>query len=958
MSWPAQSGNKIRQTYIQGFLDISGGDVTIRNKGSLYVGNNIDICGNISIGGNSRIIGNSIIEGNIDIKNNSTILANSSIQGNSSVQGNSTISGNLLVNSNTKLRGNLVIGNNISSSVNYLFDLSYNNSSIQSIPAPSFFINNNLEITNQTQNLVFQNDSYTALSSSNALNAFNAFNGSTTNSWNSSANYNVSGAHNGNSQTFYLDNDTTYTINGEWLQISLPYYLTLTSFSIASISSNSPKYFYIFGSNQLDNTPWIYIYDNYGTILTNPFQSNYSINYTPDNSLPFKNFRLVVNSTYNTTSVKINQFNLFGIPSVNQEKIPNVFWWNYGNSTYDLLDSSFSSIDTSTYVPGLSNSSLYLRGNNYLVLPKISLYNCSGFSICFWIKFNTIDIINPGKIFELNTIDGQGPNAQISLDTSFNIYKNNNDKQFINFIPTVNTWYHISICHSSITNSIIFYMNGFKNQQIDGIIFSYSDYFINYLGRTNASTVNTNNLYISDYRIYNSNLTSFQINAIYNTNKTINTNNLLSYHFNDAYFGSNMNIYNDVSMNGNLNIVSGNIITSGSTATANIFTTNTGKISLGTNSGNIFVGKTGSGTVFFNNDISMNGKINVVSGNIYTTDSIANIFTSNAGKISLGTSSGNIFIGENSSTGTVFFNNDISMNGKINIVSGNIYTTGSTADIFTSNEDKISLGTSSDNIFVGKAGSGSVFFNNDISMNGKINVVSGNIYTTGSTADIFTSNTGDINIGTNSDNIFVGKNQGKVILRNSASDISMTYFYNGDLYLPSGNNYSGGRIYIYNDETNLTGWAGGIFINKCEIYSPSIKNNLGSALKGLTINGCDSNGNITTRNVCINDNLICSNTVSAVSFNATSDYRIKENIREIPYTVDNLKPIHYTNKNTKKDDIGLIAHELQEIIPFLVTGEKDGIETQTINYIGLIGVLIKEIQDLKKRVSILEETQK
>jgi hypothetical protein len=51
----------------------------------------------------------------------------------------------------------------------------------------------------------------------------------------------------------------------------------------------------------------------------------------------------------------------------------------------------------------------------------------------------------------------------------------------------------------------------------------------------------------------------------------------------------------------------------------------------------------------------------------------------------------------------------------------------------------------------------------------------------------------------------------------------------------------------------------------------------------------------------------------------------------------------------------LIAHELQEYYPFLVEGEKDGEQTQSVNYIGLIGVLIKEIQELKKRVLDLEK---
>ena len=54
-------------------------------------------------------------------------------------------------------------------------------------------------------------------------------------------------------------------------------------------------------------------------------------------------------------------------------------------------------------------------------------------------------------------------------------------------------------------------------------------------------------------------------------------------------------------------------------------------------------------------------------------------------------------------------------------------------------------------------------------------------------------------------------------------------------------------------------------------------------------------------------------------------------------------------------DIGLIAHELQEHYPFLVNGEQDGDKLQKINYIGLVGILIKEIQELKKRVSLLEK---
>ena len=99
--------------------------------------------------------------------------------------------------------------------------------------------------------------------------------------------------------------------------------------------------------------------------------------------------------------------------------------------------------------------------------------------------------------------------------------------------------------------------------------------------------------------------------------------------------------------------------------------------------------------------------------------------------------------------------------------------------------------------------------------------------------------------------------------------------------------------------------------------------------------------------------------VTATSFPTSSDYRIKENIvnlKETNYTVDNLRPLHYYNKNTNKEDIGFIAHEVQEDFPFLVTGEKDGKDNQSLNYTGLIGVLVKEIQELKESNRILQET--
>jgi hypothetical protein len=95
-----------------------------------------------------------------------------------------------------------------------------------------------------------------------------------------------------------------------------------------------------------------------------------------------------------------------------------------------------------------------------------------------------------------------------------------------------------------------------------------------------------------------------------------------------------------------------------------------------------------------------------------------------------------------------------------------------------------------------------------------------------------------------------------------------------------------------------------------------------------------------------------SGTVQAVSYNATSDYRLKENVSPLDslFNVDKLSPVTYTLKGSGKQDIGFIAHEVQELYPFLVNGVKDGPNTQSINYNGFIGILTKEIKDLKAKV--------
>jgi hypothetical protein len=99
--------------------------------------------------------------------------------------------------------------------------------------------------------------------------------------------------------------------------------------------------------------------------------------------------------------------------------------------------------------------------------------------------------------------------------------------------------------------------------------------------------------------------------------------------------------------------------------------------------------------------------------------------------------------------------------------------------------------------------------------------------------------------------------------------------------------------------------------------------------------------------------------INALSYNVASDYRIKTDVVELAsrpdLSIDKLRPVFYYNTDAQKHDIGFLAHEVQAEFPFLVNGDKDGEEKQTLNYIGMIGILVNEIQSLKSQVAKLSK---
>ena len=149
---------------------------------------------------------------------------------------------------------------------------------------------------------------------------------------------------------------------------------------------------------------------------------------------------------------------------------------------------------------------------------------------------------------------------------------------------------------------------------------------------------------------------------------------------------------------------------------------------------------------------------------------------------------------------------------------------------------------------------------------------------------------------------------------------------------------------------------GDVSINS-RLFVSAIVNDVSMGNRLFIAGDLSLNGRLSILNdVSMSRNLAVGLQVNATSFNATSDYRIKSNIISLDNTfiVDNLRPVYYFNNILNKNDIGLIAHELQDFYPCLVNGVKDGESIQNINYNGVIGILVNEIKNMKIEINNLK----
>jgi hypothetical protein len=101
--------------------------------------------------------------------------------------------------------------------------------------------------------------------------------------------------------------------------------------------------------------------------------------------------------------------------------------------------------------------------------------------------------------------------------------------------------------------------------------------------------------------------------------------------------------------------------------------------------------------------------------------------------------------------------------------------------------------------------------------------------------------------------------------------------------------------------------------------------------------------------------------VFAKSFQPGSSRRWKANIKPIEEALDKvqrLRGVNYDWKADGKHDIGLIAEEVGEVIPEIVTYEENGKDAKGLDYARLVALLIEAVKEQQKEIAELKVTVK
>lgn len=113
--------------------------------------------------------------------------------------------------------------------------------------------------------------------------------------------------------------------------------------------------------------------------------------------------------------------------------------------------------------------------------------------------------------------------------------------------------------------------------------------------------------------------------------------------------------------------------------------------------------------------------------------------------------------------------------------------------------------------------------------------------------------------------------------------------------------------------------------------------------------------NTQTSTTDVTGDLTVTGTLTGQDINSSSDITLKENIVPLDHgikTVQAINPVSFTWKDGSGVAYGVIAQEIENTIPAIVSTNDDGIKS--VSYIQLISFLIKAVQEQQEQIEELK----
>lgn len=233
---------------------------------------------------------------------------------------------------------------------------------------------------------------------------------------------------------------------------------------------------------------------------------------------------------------------------------------------------------------------------------------------------------------------------------------------------------------------------------------------------------------------------------------------------------------------------------------------------------------------------------------------------------------------------------------------------------------------------------------------------------------------GNVGIGTSSpaEKLHVYANSGTSFAIQDTGGVLRLVTASGANYIQSGLALTGGSsapiifgsIYGVNEWMRITS-SGDVLINKTGLSAASVgvefERNSSARMTTdgntvLLLNRLSSDGTLVDIRRSGTQVGSISVTTMGTSYNIVSDYRLKQDFKDYNATelISKINTYDFEWKSSNERMYGVKAHELQEVIPYAVTGEKDAEEMQQVDYSKLVPVLVKAIQEQQAQIEELK----